>query len=124
MIAFPQVSALADSGFQEPQAAAVERGRRRIIHLVGGNLEHLVLEIDGVAGGRVWKPLLPLSPVKVCPPPAGAIWLPLVRISASDPIDPPTLAPTLSNLGSTRSCGRKFGASEFEMFSASTRWRS
>ena len=32
------------------QALAVERGHRGVIHLVGRDLEHLVLEIDGVAG--------------------------------------------------------------------------
>src|ERR1700709_1974662 len=46
-----EVSAFSDGGFQQTEAAAVERGRRRIVHLVGGNLEHLVFEIDGVAGG-------------------------------------------------------------------------
>src|SRR6266481_5658545 len=44
-------SALADRGFEKMQALAVERGHRRVVHLVGGNLEHLVLEIDRIAGG-------------------------------------------------------------------------
>src|SRR5437879_2762529 len=48
---FPRASALADRGFDEAKAAAVERGHRRIVHLVGGDLQHLVLEIDGIAGG-------------------------------------------------------------------------
>src|SRR3977135_1029224 len=43
--------ALADRGLQKMQALAVERGHRRIVHLVGGDLEHLVLEVDGIAGG-------------------------------------------------------------------------
>ncbi len=46
-----------------------------------------------------------------------------VRIIASDPIDP-AVAPFLSNFGSTRSRGLKFGVSELETFSDSTRWRS
>src|SRR5258706_16028924 len=44
-------SALADRGFEKMQTLAVERGRRRVVHLVSGNLEHLVFEIDGIAGG-------------------------------------------------------------------------
>src|ERR1700752_852370 len=47
---YPRASALADRGLDEAKAAAVERGHRRIVHLVGGDLQHLVLEIDGVAG--------------------------------------------------------------------------
>ncbi len=52
------------------------------------------------------------------------MWLALVRIIGSDPIEPPIVAPTESNFGSTRSRGLKFGVSELETFSASTRWRS
>src|SRR5258707_7583984 len=44
-------STLADRGLQKMQAFAVERGHRRVVHLVGGDLEHLVFEIDGIAGG-------------------------------------------------------------------------
>src|ERR1700710_1421578 len=44
-------SAFSDGGFQQSEAAAVERGRRRVIHLVGGDFQHLVFQIDGVAGG-------------------------------------------------------------------------
>ena len=51
------------------------------------------------------------------------MWLALVRIIASDPIAA-GLAPFLSNFGSTSSRGLKFGVSELEIFSASTRWRS
>src|SRR5882757_2565696 len=43
--------ALADRGLQKMQALAVERGGRRVVHLVGGHFQHLVLEVDGVAGG-------------------------------------------------------------------------
>src|SRR5579871_4496518 len=43
--------ALADRSFQQMQALAVERGDRRIIHLVGGYLHHLFLETDAIAGG-------------------------------------------------------------------------
>src|SRR5205085_10900199 len=43
--------ALSDRGLEKVQALAVERGHRGVIHLVGRDLEHLVLEIDGVAGG-------------------------------------------------------------------------
>src|SRR6478609_5503646 len=51
MVAYPfNASALADRGLDEPEAAAVERGHGRIVHLVGGDLQHLLLEIDGVAG--------------------------------------------------------------------------
>ena len=46
-----------------------------------------------------------------------------MRIIASVPIDPAG-APVLSNFGSTRSRGLKFGVSELETFSDSTRWRS
>src|SRR2546429_9999240 len=42
--------ALSDRGLEKVQALAVERGHRGVIHLVGRDLEHLVLEIDGVAG--------------------------------------------------------------------------
>src|SRR5438132_2416786 len=48
---YPRASAFADRGLDEAKAAAVERGRRRIVHLVGGDLQHLVLEIDGIARG-------------------------------------------------------------------------
>src|SRR5260370_17931555 len=44
-------SALADRGLQKTQALAVERGHRRVVHLVGRHLEHFVLEIDGIAAG-------------------------------------------------------------------------
>jgi hypothetical protein len=43
-----------------------------------------------------------------------------VRIIASDPIDPAPAA-VESNLGWTRSRGLKFGVSELETFSESTR---
>src|SRR6476660_2887629 len=43
--------ALADRGLQKMQALAVERGHRRVVHLVGRHLEHFVLEIDGIAAG-------------------------------------------------------------------------
>src|SRR4051812_28534440 len=59
MLAYPSgASALSDCGFDEPEAAAVERGHRRIVHLVGGDLQHLILEIDGVAGGAGQKAAL------------------------------------------------------------------
>src|SRR3954463_14002234 len=35
-------SALSDGGLEKSEAAAVERGRRRVVHLVGGHLHHLV----------------------------------------------------------------------------------
>src|SRR5258708_25234849 len=44
-------SAFADRGLQKMQALAVERGHRRVVHLVGRYLEHFVLEIDGIAAG-------------------------------------------------------------------------
>src|SRR4051812_30406000 len=54
MTSSPQVSlrrsALADRGFQKMQALAVERGGGRVIHLVGGHFEHLLLKADRVAG--------------------------------------------------------------------------
>src|ERR1022692_877469 len=43
--------ALADRGLQQMQALAVERGDGRVVHLVGRDLEHLVFEIDRIAGG-------------------------------------------------------------------------
>ena len=43
--------ALADGGLDEAQAARVERGRSLVVHLVGGDLDHLVFEIDGTARG-------------------------------------------------------------------------
>src|ERR1700692_4133128 len=80
--------------------------------------------LTALPAGRVWKPAR-LFWSKLCPPPpAGAICEVLVRIIASDPIDPAALAPVLSNFGSTRSRGLKFGLSELETFSDSTRWRS
>ena len=50
--------------------------------------------------------------------------LAVVRIIASCPIAPLAGVPFESNFGSIRSRGLKFGVSELEMFSASTRWRS
>src|SRR6478735_6024236 len=44
-------SGLADRGLQKMQTAGVERSHGRIVHLVVRHLEHLVFEIDGVAGG-------------------------------------------------------------------------
>ena len=46
-----QPSALADRGLEEAEAALIERGRGLIVHLVGGDLDHLVFEVDRVAGG-------------------------------------------------------------------------
>ena len=43
------MSAFSDGGFQQSKAAAVERGRGRVVHLVGGDFQHLVFQIDGVA---------------------------------------------------------------------------
>src|SRR5262249_10431649 len=40
----------ADRGFDQPEAAGVELVRGLVVHLVGGNLDHLVLEVDRVAG--------------------------------------------------------------------------
>ena len=51
------------------------------------------------------------------------MWPALVRIIGSDPGAGRPRA-GLSNFGSTRSRGWKFGVSELAMFSASTRWRS
>src|ERR1700710_1313720 len=48
MMSFSYSSALSDGGFQQPEAAAVERSRGGIVHLVGGDLEHLVFQVDGV----------------------------------------------------------------------------
>ena len=45
-----RASAPADRGLDQAEAARVERGRRLVVHLVGGDLHHLVFEIDGVAG--------------------------------------------------------------------------
>ena len=42
--------ALADRGFQQTQTLAVERGDGRIVHLVVRDFQHLVLQIDGIAG--------------------------------------------------------------------------
>src|SRR5665213_718670 len=47
---YPCASALADRGLQQMQALAVERGDRRIVHLVGAYLHHLLFETDGIAG--------------------------------------------------------------------------
>src|SRR6476619_6766731 len=51
MTSSPQVvvrrSALADRGFQKMQAFAVEGGGRRVVHLVGGHFQHLLLQADG-----------------------------------------------------------------------------
>ena len=55
--------------------------------------------------------------------PEGVMWEALVRASKSGPVEPVT-APVLSNFGSTRSRGLKFGVSELETFSESTFWRS
>src|SRR5450631_2780250 len=51
-------STLADRGFEKMQALAVERGDRGVIHLVGRDLEHLVFEIDGIAGWPGLEPAL------------------------------------------------------------------
>src|SRR3954465_15430843 len=67
MVGFPQgrnASAFADGGFQQPEAAAVERGSGRVIHLVGGNFQHLVFEIDRVAGRLGQEAALAAIPVE------------------------------------------------------------
>jgi hypothetical protein len=43
-------SASAERGLEEIEAAGVERGRRLIIHLVRRHLDHLVFQVDGIAG--------------------------------------------------------------------------
>src|ERR1700759_641535 len=45
------LSTLADRGLQQMQALAVERGHGRIIHLVAGDLHHLLFQAHRVAGG-------------------------------------------------------------------------
>src|SRR5689334_21385209 len=45
-----QTLALAHRGLQQAETARVERGCGLIIHLVLRNLEHLVVEADGIAG--------------------------------------------------------------------------
>src|SRR4249920_2511565 len=50
MIRLPYASALSDGGFEQAEAAAVERSRRGVIHLVGRDLQHLVFQIDRIAG--------------------------------------------------------------------------
>src|ERR1700676_3774570 len=59
--------ALADRGLQKMQALAVERGGRRIVHLVGGHFQHLVLEVDGVARRPGLEPALAVIPVEGLP---------------------------------------------------------
>src|SRR3954465_13189487 len=53
MMSFPQFRscalALADRGLQKMQALAVQRGHGGIVHLVGGDLEHLVFQRHRVA---------------------------------------------------------------------------
>src|SRR5204863_7014812 len=75
MMSFPQLLvrrlALADRGLQKMQALAVERSHRGIVHLVGGHLEHLVFQSDGVAGRpRLENPL----PILFEGLPAAARW--------------------------------------------------
>src|SRR3977135_3778954 len=62
-----EVSALSDGGFQKPQAAAVERGCRRVIHLVSRDLEHLIFEIDRVAGRPGLESPLAIIPKALSP---------------------------------------------------------
>ena len=47
--------ALADRRLEKMQALAVERGHRRIIHLVGRDPQHFLFETDRVAGGSGLK---------------------------------------------------------------------
>src|SRR3954454_21210845 len=124
MMSFPQFRscalALADRGLQKMQAFAVERGHGGIVHLVGGDLEHLVSSVTELPAGRVWNTALRFCS-KLCPPPPACwIWEVLVRSIASEPIEP-ALAPLPSNFGSTRSRGLKLGVSELETFSDRTR---
>src|SRR5204863_5869 len=58
MIRLPYASAFSDGGFEQPEAAAVERSRRGVIHLVGRNLQHLVFQIDRIAGRLGQKAVL------------------------------------------------------------------
>src|SRR3954471_6891496 len=58
--ALPLALAFADRGLEQVQALRIERGRRRIIHLVAGGLHHLLFEIDGVARGAGLEPRIPV----------------------------------------------------------------
>src|SRR6202043_2397039 len=59
-------STLAEGGLDEAEPAAVKRRDHLVVHLVGGDLHHLVFETDRVAGrahlitaatvGREWGP--------------------------------------------------------------------
>src|SRR5262249_56336233 len=44
-------SAFAERGLAQPETARVERRGRLVVHRVGGDLEHLVLEAHGITGG-------------------------------------------------------------------------
>src|SRR3978361_577901 len=72
MTSSPQVllrrSALADRGFQKVQAFAVERGGRRVVHLVGGHFQHLLLEADRVAGRPGLEACLSILPEAMAAP--------------------------------------------------------
>jgi transcription-repair coupling factor (superfamily II helicase) len=48
--------------FEQPEAAAVERRRRLVVHLVGGDLHHLLLEADRIAAGADLKAALAVDP--------------------------------------------------------------
>src|SRR3569833_631505 len=47
----PFASTLAERGFEQPQAASVESGRGLVVHLVGGDFDHLVFEVHAAAAG-------------------------------------------------------------------------
>ena len=70
----------AERRLDQAEAARVERGRGLIVHLVGGDLEHLVFEAHGVAG----RPHLEF---------AAAIELELCSIARGRPYGPAASAP-------------------------------
>src|SRR6202140_613564 len=115
-------STLADRGLQKMQALAVERGHRRVVHLIGGDLEHLVFEIDGIAGGPGLE--TGLAVLRKTLSATRRSHMPGRGAHHRQRSHRSRVAAVESNFGSTRSRGLKFGVSELETFSESTRCRS
>ena len=72
MILLPYASALSDSGFEQAETAAVERSGRGVIHLVGRDLQHLVFQIDRIAGRLGQKAILAAVSPETLPAPGDA----------------------------------------------------
>src|SRR5438876_636524 len=61
-------SALADRRLDQAEALRIERRPRLVVHLVGGDLHHLVFHAHRIAGGRVSVNILWSANASLLPP--------------------------------------------------------